>query len=77
MRAAPPEGLVTGFVTGLRASVVEFFSRDAASEYDAATDTWDKLDAAKQNTILNRLYHHGVTPIVSGIAEYTTSALST
>ena len=48
MRAALPEGLVTGFVTSLRASVVEFFSRDAASEYDAATDTWDKLDAAKE-----------------------------
>ena len=77
MRAAPPEGLVTGFVTGLRASVVEF-----SPETQRLSMTLPRIPGinsmrAKRNTILNRLYHHGVTPIVSGIAEYTTSALST
>ena len=38
-------------------------------EYETATDSWDKLDAARRNTLLNKLYHHVAKPIAAGAGK--------
>ncbi len=69
MSAAPSENFVAGTWNNLTSSVSEFFTRDAAREYETATDPWDRLDAAGSNTLLNKLYHHVATPIAAGAGD--------
>ena len=66
---APTENFIVGTWKNLRSTVGEFFMRDAAREYETATDSWDKLDAARRNTLLNKLYHHVAKPIAAGAGE--------
>ncbi len=69
MSAAPSENFVAGTWNNLTSAASEFFTRDAAREYETATDPWDRLDAAGRNTLLNKLYHHVATPIAAGAGD--------
>ena len=69
MRAAPSENFIVGAWNNLTSAASEFFTRDAAREQETATDPWDKLDAARRNTVLNKLYHHVATPVAAGAGD--------
>ena len=64
-----------GTFNSMKAAVVEFFTSDAQSEYDAAVDPVEKQDAANRNTGLNFFYHHFVANLSSGLASAATGAL--
>jgi hypothetical protein len=69
MSAAPSENFVAGTWNNLMSAVSEFFTRDAAREYETAMDPWGRLDVVRRNTLLNKLYHHVTTPVAAGAGD--------
>jgi hypothetical protein len=75
MRAAPSEGFIVGTFNNMKSAVVEFLTRDAQTELDESTNTWERLDAAKRNTLPNKLYHHVLVPIAGGVLDGADAAV--
>ena len=69
MSAAPSENFIVGAWNNLTSTASEFFTRDAAREQETAMDRWDRLDAARRNTLLSKLYYHLAIPVAAGAGD--------